>query len=143
MKWLKQQDLDSGISFMTTISGSSPLLLWSGSGYEDKFLIRQEARALSLALSLSLSFFLFPPSPQAEPASPGRAPSAIGPGGSSRCRASQPMRATYSPAPPRPLRNVQGRAQKHTPRQFYEKMQIKSPAVGPYVPHNPQSRHFN
>lgn len=28
-------------------------------------------------------------------------------------------------------------------RQFYEKMQIKSPAVGPYVPHNLQSRHFN
>ena len=60
MKWLKQQDLDSGISFMTTISGSIPLLLWSGSGYEDKFLIRQEARALSLALSLSLSLSLSP-----------------------------------------------------------------------------------
>ena len=58
MKWLKQQDLDSGISFMTTISGSIPLLLWSGSGYEDKFLIRQEARALSLSLFLSLSLSL-------------------------------------------------------------------------------------
>ena len=105
--------------------------------------IRKPPHSMNLSLSLSLSFFLFPPRPQAEPASPGRAPSAIGPGGSSRCRASQPMRATYSPAPPRPLRNVQGRAQKHTPRQFYEKMQIKSPAVGPYVPHNLQSRHFN
>lgn len=64
MKWLKQQDLDSGISFMTTISGSIPLLLWSGSGYKDKFLTRQEAcfplllaraRSRSLARSLSLS----------------------------------------------------------------------------------------
>ena len=64
MKWLKQQDLDSGISFMTTISGFIPLLLWSGSGYKDKFLTRQEAcfplllaraRSRSLALSLSLS----------------------------------------------------------------------------------------
>ena len=66
MKWLKQQDLDSGISFMTTISGSIPLLLWSGSGYKDKFLTRQEAcfplllararsRSRSLACSLSLS----------------------------------------------------------------------------------------
>ena len=52
MKWLKQQDLDFGISFMTTISGSLPLLLWSGSGYEDKFLTRQEALSLSLSLSL-------------------------------------------------------------------------------------------
>ena len=51
MKWLKQQDLDFGISFMTTISGSLPLLLWSGSGYEDKFLARQEALSLSLSLS--------------------------------------------------------------------------------------------
>lgn len=64
MKWLKQQDLDSGISFMTTISGFIPLLLWSGSGYKDKFLTRQEAcfplllaRARSRSLALSLSLF--------------------------------------------------------------------------------------
>lgn len=44
----------------------------------------------------------------------------------------------------RRFRNGRGQAaETHPDGSFYEKMQIKSPAVGPYVPHNLQSHHFN
>ena len=44
----------------------------------------------------------------------------------------------------RRFRNGRGQAaETHPDGSFYEKMQIKSLAVGPYVPHNLQSRHFN
>lgn len=45
MNWLKQQDLDSGISFITTryLLDPIPHSLGVGVGYKDAFLIRQGA----------------------------------------------------------------------------------------------------